>query len=166
MDTEIEDRLRRAFSALASTVDSVDTVDMEAAPAARPRRRLTPVFAAATAVVLVAAGVVFAVTRPTPGPVPVTPATAASPSASARSFSFDLLTHCGVDEAKIGGTYFEAEHPIVGPAVSAPAGWDNPYQRGTMTLLSPDTAVFHDDHGHEVRFRARPGATAFKLLCD
>jgi hypothetical protein len=160
MDTELEDRLRRAFDALASTVDT------ETAPAARPRRRLAPVFAAAAAVVLVAAGVVFAVTRPTPGPGPVTPAPAASPSASARPFSFDLLTHCGVDEAKIGDTYFEAEQPIIGPATTAPAGWDNPYQRGTMTLLSPDTAVFHDDRGHEVRFRARPGATAFKLLCD
>jgi len=162
MDTELEDRLRRAFTALASTVDT------EMTAVTRPRRRLAPVFAAAAAVVLVAAGVVFAVTRPTPEPGPGTPAPAAppSPSATARSFSFDLLTHCGVDEAKIGDTYFEAEQPIIGPAASAPSGWDNPYQRGTMTLLSPDTAVFRDDHGHEVRFRVRPGATAFKNLCD
>jgi hypothetical protein len=162
MDTELEDRLRRAFTALASTVDA------EAVPVTRPRRRLAPVFAAAAAVVavvIVSAGVVFAVTRPTPEPGPGT-APAAPPAATARSFSFDLLTHCGVDEAKIGDTYFEAEQPIIGPAASAPAGWDNPYQRGTMTLLSPDTAVFHDDHGHEVRFRVRPGATAFKNLCD
>jgi hypothetical protein len=160
MDTELEDRLRRAFTALASTVD------VEAAPVARPRRRPAPVFAAAAAVVLVAAGVVFAVTRPTPEPGPGTPAPAAPLSATARSFPFDLLTHCGVDEAKIGDAYFEAEQPITGPAASAPSGWDNPYQRGPMTLLSPDTAVFHDDHGHEVRFRVRPGATAFKRLCD
>jgi hypothetical protein len=158
MDTELEERLRRAFAALASIVDA------EAAPVARPR--LAPVFAAAAAVVLVAAGVVFAVTRPAPTPEPGTPAPAAPPPASPRAFTFDLLTHCGVDEAKIGDTYFEAEPPIIGPATSAPAGWDNPYQRGTMTLLSPDTAVFHDDHGHEVRFRVRPGATAFKNLCD
>jgi hypothetical protein len=164
MDTELEDRLRRAFTALASTVDA------EAVPVTRPRRRLAPVFAAAAAVVLVAAGVVFAVTRPTPTPTPAagpaTPVPAAPPSASAKSFPFELLTHCGVDEAKIGDTYFEAEQPISGPAASAPSGWDNPYQRGTMTLLSPDTAVFHDDHGHEVRFRVRPGATDFKHLCD
>jgi hypothetical protein len=160
MDTELEDRLRRAFTALASTVD------VKAAPVARPRRRRAPVFAAAAAVVLVAAGVVFAVTRPTPEPGPGTSAPAAPLSATPRSFPFDLLTHCGVDEAKIGDAYFEAEQPIAGPAASAPSGWDNPYQRGTMTLLSPDTAVFHDGHGHEVRFRVRPGATAFKRLCD
>lgn len=160
MDTELEDRLRRAFAALASTVDT------EAEPVTRPRRRLVPAFAAAAAVVVVAGGVLFAVSRsgPEPGPEPSAPV--AAPPSAARSFPFDLLTHCGVDEAKIGDTYFEAEEPLAGPAASAPAGWDNPYQRGTMTLLSPDTAVFRDDHGHEVRFRARPGATAFKHICD
>jgi hypothetical protein len=35
-----------------------------------------------------------------------------------------------------------------------------------MTLLSPARVVFRDSAGHQVRFRLRPGATAFKHLCD
>ncbi len=162
MRPELEDRLRQAFTALASTVDTED-----AAPARqRPRRGLMP-FAAAAAVV-VAGGVIFAVTRPAPPPDPGVSATVAPPTGTpaAKPFPFDLLTHCGVDDAKIGDAYFEAEAPIIGPAHSAPAGWDNPYQHGTMTVLSPSTAIFHDDRGHEVRFRVRPGATAFKHACD
>ena len=159
MRPELEDRLLQAFAALASTVDT------EAPVPARPQRRLVPVGAVAAAVVAVAGGVVFAVTRPAPHPEP-TPAGSVTPSPAAKPLPFDLLTHCGVDDAKIGDAYFEAESPIIGAANSAPVGWDNPYQHGTMTLLSPDTAVFHDDRGHEVRFRARPGATAFKHLCN
>ncbi|KZB80091.1 hypothetical protein [Amycolatopsis regifaucium] len=84
----------------------------------------------------------------------------------ARSFPFALYTHCGIDEALVDGVYFEAERPLIGEAFSAPPGWDNPYQRGRMTLPSPDRAVFRDDLGHEVAFHARPGATAFKRICD
>lgn len=34
-----------------------------------------------------------------------------------------------------------------------------------MTLASATRAVFTDDAGHRVVFRARPGATAFKATC-
>ncbi|MFF1614355.1 hypothetical protein ACFVYA_41915 [Amycolatopsis sp. NPDC058278] len=160
MGTEIEDRLRRAFAALASAVDVPDTE-----PELPRRRRWVPVAAVAAAVVVVAGAVAFALSRPDPPPatlaVSTPPRTTAPPS-----FAFALLTHCGVDEAKVGNTYFEAETPLSGPARSAPAGWDDPYQHGTVTLYPPDAAVFHDARGHEVRFRARPGATGFKHLCD
>ena len=164
MATDLETRLRQAFAAFASTVDTEAPV----APRVPDRRRLLPVLAVAAAVVVLVGGLAFTLLRPSAAPGPGTPATATpvpSPPA-AESFPFSLLTHCGVDEARIRGTYFEAQTPIAGPAASAPAGWDNPYQTGTMTLLSPTTAVFHDSRGHEVRFRARPGATAFKRPCD
>lgn len=93
-----------------------------------------------------------------PAPPPLT--------AQAEVMPYDLYTHCGVDEAKIGAVYFEAESPLIGTARSAPPGWGNPEQPGTMTLLSSDRVVFHDDLGHEVFFRARPGATTPKLICD
>ncbi|RBY93611.1 hypothetical protein DQ237_17440 [Blastococcus sp. TF02-8] len=91
-----------------------------------------------------------------------------SPSPEAPAISpmpFQLYTHCGIDEANIGGIWFEAERPHVmeyGP----PDGWGNPYQAGTMTMISPTEAVFRDDAGHEVRFRVRPGATEPKILCN
>ncbi|KOX21070.1 MULTISPECIES: hypothetical protein [unclassified Streptomyces] len=82
-----------------------------------------------------------------------------------RAIPFELYTHCGIDEARIGSTYFEAETPLSDGSGNPPEGWGNPVQRGTMTLKSATEAVFTDDAGHEVRFRARPGADAPKRVC-
>ncbi|GAA1350477.1 hypothetical protein [Streptomyces beijiangensis] len=79
---------------------------------------------------------------------------------------FDLYTHCGIDEARIGSAYFEAGTPLSDGSGNPPEGWDNPYQRGTMTLKSAAEAVFTDAAGHAVTFRARPGASAFKRVCQ
>ncbi|SEC70443.1 hypothetical protein SAMN05216483_2232 [Streptomyces sp. 2131.1] len=84
---------------------------------------------------------------------------------SGRAVPFDLYTHCGIDEARIGSTYFVAETPLSDGSGNPPEGWGNPTQRGTMTLKSDSEAVFTDDAGHEVHFRARQGASAFKRLC-
>ncbi|MFH9980420.1 hypothetical protein ACH4ND_14430 [Streptomyces sp. NPDC017179] len=85
---------------------------------------------------------------------------------SGRTIPFDLYTHCGIDEARLGSTYFEAETPLSDGSGNPPAGWGNPTQHGTMTLKSEREAVFTDKAGHEVHFRARPGASAFKRLCS
>ncbi|MFF3762192.1 hypothetical protein [Streptomyces sp. NPDC002185] len=87
---------------------------------------------------------------------------AASPG---RTIPFDLYTHCGIEEARIGSTYFEAETPLSDGSGNPPEGWGNPTQHGTMTLKSETEAVFTDDAGHEVKFRARPGAKAPKHMC-
>jgi len=79
---------------------------------------------------------------------------------------YALLTHCGIDEARIGNRYFEAVHPLNDGQGNPPAGWGNPSQQGTMTLLSQSRAVFRDAAGHHVLFRLRPGATSFKHMCD
>ncbi|AXG81605.1 hypothetical protein DVK44_32200 [Streptomyces paludis] len=83
----------------------------------------------------------------------------------ARAIPFDLYTHCGIDEALVGSTYFEAVTPLSDGSGNPPAGWGNPTQRGTMTVTSESAAVFTDDAGHEVHFRARPGASAPKRVC-
>ncbi|MFC9705615.1 hypothetical protein ACFTWD_33560 [Streptomyces sp. NPDC056943] len=102
------------------------------------------------------------VVRATP-PGRTTPSVQATPSV--RTIPFELYTHCGIDEARIGSTYFEAETPLSDGSGNPPEGWDNPTQRGTMTLKSETEAVFTDDAGHEVKFRARPGASGFKHIC-
>lgn len=81
------------------------------------------------------------------------------------AYPFDLLTHCGIVGANVGGVYFVAEQPLTNGPGGRPAGWDNPYQRGTMTLVSAQEAVFHDAAGHTVRFRAHPN-TAGIQPCD
>jgi len=78
---------------------------------------------------------------------------------------YQLYTHCGIDEARIGNRYFEAVRALSDGQGNPPPGWGNPYQQGTMTVLSPAEAVFRDHAGHQVQFRLRPGATAFKHLC-
>jgi hypothetical protein len=79
---------------------------------------------------------------------------------------YRLYTHCGIDEARIGSSYFEAVHPLTDGAGNPPAGWGNPYQQGTMTLLSARAAVFRDRAGHRVMFRLRPGASSFLHICS
>ena len=98
-------------------------------------------------------------------------ATAASvpppaPSASAASsMPYNLYTHCGIDEARINGRFYEAAKPLSDGNSNPPPGWGNPYQRGTMTLASPSEAVFTDRAGHRVVFKVRAGATGFKHVC-
>ena len=102
-----------------------------------------------------------------------TAAQAAKPPAPARTVAatagsahpYMLYTHCGIEEARIGNRYFEAVHPLSDGQGNPPPGWGNPYQQGTMTLLSPTKAVFRDQAGHQVQFRVRHGATAFEHVC-
>jgi hypothetical protein len=88
------------------------------------------------------------------------------PSAATAAQPYRLYTHCGIDEARIGNRYFEAVHPLSDGHGNPPAGWGNPFQRGTMALLSSSEAIFRDDAGHHVLFRVRQGATSFKDLCS
>ena len=83
-----------------------------------------------------------------------------------KSVPYDLYTHCGVGEARVGSQYYAAVHPLSDGAGDPPAGWGNPYQAGTMTLVSATQAVFTDTAGHRVIFRARPGAKTFLRVCS
>ena len=87
-------------------------------------------------------------------------------AAAPRAIAYDLYTHCGVDEAKIGDAFYEAMTPLSDGSGNPPAGWGNPYQAGTMTLVSTTRAVFTDKAGHRVVFAVRPGAQSFKHVCS
>jgi hypothetical protein len=92
--------------------------------------------------------------------------TAVTGTTAPKTQPYDLYTHCGIDEARIGNGYFEANPPLSDGSGNPPAGWGNPYQAGTMTLVSATKAVFADKSGHRVVFRLRPGATTFLHLCS
>ena len=117
------------------------------------------------------AGAVMAMLLAACGSGPAAPATSPTgPSATeaahaGRPQPYQLYTHCGIDEARIGDHYFEAVHPLSDGHGNPPPGWGNPYQQGTMTLLSPAEAVFRDRAGHQVWFRLRPSAKTFKHVC-
>ena len=79
---------------------------------------------------------------------------------------YTLYTHCGIDEAKIGGRWFEADHPLSDGNGNPPPGWGNPGQPGTITMLSASTAEFRDRLGHVVRFHLLAGATGPGRICS
>lgn len=78
---------------------------------------------------------------------------------------YHLLTRCGIDEAIVGGRYYEAIRPLSDGHGDPPPGWGSPFQTGTMAVTSATRAVFTDPAGHRVVFRLRPGATTFKHWC-
>ena len=112
------------------------------------------------------AGVLVACATGPAAPV-TSPARPSAPAVTAVGSPqpYQLYTHCGIDEARIGNRYFEAVHPLSDGQDNPPPGWGNPYQQGTMTLLSPTEAVFRDQAGHQVLFRLRAGATGFRHVC-
>src|SRR5262245_30049965 len=115
---------------------------------------------------VVAAVTLGACSNDTAAPVAKTDGPSDGVTAGRPARPYQLLTHCGIDEARVGGRYFEALHPLSDGQGNPPTGWGNPFQRGTITLLSSTEALFRDHAGHRVLFRLRPGATAFKHLCD
>ena len=74
------------------------------------------------------------------------------------AYAVYLYTHCGVRGLDIGGVWFAADPPLVEEGGHPPAGWGNPFQPGTVTMLSATEAVFADDAGHVVRLRADESA--------
>lgn len=67
--------------------------------------------------------------------------------------------------AFIVGVFFVADKVVDNGQRNLPAGWGNPYQRGTL-MVAGSEAVFHDDDGHTVIFHERPGATGFLRTCS
>jgi len=188
---DLERRLRDSLRAYAETVDVPDDDSLPVRPrAARPALRRWPgaVLAAAAAAVVVT-GSVWVVSAQRDGadsaatsavgrvdapgsmsPAPASPSGTAADSAEALAgvpgapVPYVLHTHCGIRGADIGGVWFAADPPLVEAGGNPPAGWGNPDQPGTITLLSATEAVFADDLGHEVRFHADEAARP--PLCD
>ena len=76
------------------------------------------------------------------------PPTARAPEASSAPATalvidpYDLYTHCGIREAKIGDDYYVATPPLSDGSGNPPYGWGNPGQSGTMTVYDDGTARF------------------------
>jgi hypothetical protein len=84
---------------------------------------------------------------------------AASPAAAPaapKPVPYNLYTHCGIDYAQVGNRYYEATPPLSDGSGNPPPGWGNPYQPGTLTVISPTQAVFTDQAGHRVVFTLVP----------
>jgi len=82
-----------------------------------------------------------------------------------RARPYSLYTHCGIGNANIGGRRYLAR-PQLSRSGNPPRGWGNPYQRGTIRLISRTEVVFRDSSGHRVLFVLRPGATGPTFICS
>lgn len=75
-----------------------------------------------------------------------------------------FYTHCGVENARLGGAWWQAVQPLYGAdgPGNPPAGWGNPLQEGRLTLLSPDRATF-EARGVRVALVPAPGDTPLRI---
>jgi len=111
--------------------------------------------AAAIAAVPLAAVLTGCESTPSPA-APPSPTTAAARTTAPKPVPYDLYTHCGIDYAQVGNRYYVATPPLSDGSGNPPPGWGNPYQPGTMTVISPTQVVFTDTAGHRVVFTLVP----------
>lgn len=75
------------------------------------------------------------------------PAQGTRPTDSTRAVPFNLYTHCGIEWAKIRGTYWRAEKALSDRSGNPPEGWGNPYQAGQLSFQSSRMATFSSPAG-------------------
>jgi len=80
------------------------------------------------------------------------------------AYTYEMYTHCGAREAKFAGQYWETAQTDQ-RQTNSPHGWDDPYQKGTITRSSETSAVFKAE-GKEEHYQLRPDATTFLRLCS
>ncbi len=93
------------------------------------------------------------------------PQDVAPQSSAARGQSFSLYTHCGIDELRLDGKFYQrVAGPLDDGSGNTPKGWDNPYQAGWLSH-DGNVVVFTDNSGHRERFELRAAATDYKHIC-
>jgi hypothetical protein len=60
---------------------------------------------------------------------------------------YQLYTHCGIEWARIDGTFWHAQHPLSDGSGNPPAGWGHPFQDGTLVFTSRNIARFDSPEG-------------------
>jgi hypothetical protein len=101
--------------------------------------------------------------EPTSASVPAVEPKSASVPAIDR---YELYTHCGISEAKVGSDFYQASPALNDGEGNPPAGWGNPYQVGTMTVHDDGTAQFVAPGGLKATFKIRRGATDWITICS
>jgi hypothetical protein len=71
-----------------------------------------------------------------------------------EAYSFNLLTHCGIEWA-----YFDGRYWVPRPRVDPPSHWAS-IEAGTMVLERRDEAVFEAEDGGGARFA--PAASSYR----
>jgi hypothetical protein len=70
-----------------------------------------------------------------------------------QPYPYTLYTHCGIRSAYFDGRRWIAEPILSKDNVNPPAGWGNPFDRGSMELVAEDLARFTSTSGLAAEFR-------------
>lgn len=60
---------------------------------------------------------------------------------------YRLYTHCGIEWARIDGTFWRANQPLSDGSGNPPPGWGNPFQDGSLDLIGRTSARFTSPAG-------------------
>ena len=85
-----------------------------------------------------------------------------------KPYPYEMYTHCGIRAAYFDGRRWIADpilqksdtNPLVG-LPDPPAGWANPFDIGTMELVTDDRARFTSSTGLIAEFRPLPEGTDY-----
>ena len=78
-----------------------------------------------------------------------------------KPYPYTLYPHCGVRSAFIDGRRWIADPILSGDSVNPPPGWGNPFDRGSMELVTEDLARFTSTSGLEAEFRPLPEGSEY-----
>ncbi|HEY9286472.1 MAG TPA: hypothetical protein VIT43_00450 [Candidatus Dormibacteraeota bacterium] len=79
------------------------------------------------------------------------------------AYRITIQTHCGLDwpiAVDFDGSFWDPTGDAGQGTGNPPSGFGNPTDRGVMTLVNRDTAVYRSEHGSVVQFRRHPGPRA------
>jgi hypothetical protein len=78
-------------------------------------------------------------------------------------YRLTIFTHCGLDwpvAVDFDGSFWDPLGDAAQGTGNPPAGFGNPTDRGVMTLVKSDTAIYRSEHGDAVQFHRHPGPRA------
>lgn len=124
------------------------------------------VIAGIAAAALTGCGIQPGTSDPDSSPAAADPGSNPAAIHAGRAIAYRLYTHCGIGWENIGGRWFAAQPPLSDGAGNPPPGWGNPYDDGTIRMLSATKAEFRDPAGNSVVLVLQPAATGPPHLCD
>lgn len=93
------------------------------------------------------------------------PSNTSSEAVTPSGKQVEVYTHCGVENTRIQGVWWHAQPPLYNKQRNGPpAGWGDPSQTGTLTVVSDDRAVF-EALGQQVVFVPAPNNKPVRI-CD
>ncbi len=72
------------------------------------------------------------------------------------SYPYQLYTHCGIRWAYFDGHWWKASPALDDGSGNPPSGWGNPFDNGSMVLISDNLAQFTSDAGQTANFEPLP----------